>query len=779
MLSAGKNPHFRLVRFGCGRLQRYLVPLILVAVSVTSVFGQFDPGKLAQIDAAIEKAIAGGKTPGGVLWLESRGQVYSKAFGHRSVDPEELPARLDTIYDAASITKVAATAPAIMKLVEQGKVIIDAPVSEYLPEFSAVAGDAITVRHLMTHTSGLSPGLSLRDPWSGIDAAYELACSQKLRAQPGERFIYSDINYILLGILVQKVSGLPLEEFCRVYFYAPLGMSDTGYNPPRPKLERIAPTQRLSDGMLHGVVHDPTARRMGGVAGHAGLFFTASDLARYARMILGFGSLDGTRVLQASTVRQMVRVHSPGRLDSYRALGWDVDTGYTRLRGKQFSIGGVGHTGFTGPSLWIDFETGSIAIFLCNRVHPDGKGNVLDLREEIGTLFAESLPLSALPGPPSWPGKVMTGIDVLVDESFAPIEGLRIGLITNHTGHDRNRESTIELLRRSEEVELKALFSPEHGIAGTYDAKVEDSTDETTSLPVFSLYGETRKPLPEQLEGLDALVFDIQDIGCRFYTYISTMGLAMQAAAENNLKFVVLDRPNPINGVNMDGPILQGETDFVGFHTIPIRHGMTVGELAGMFRSEMEGLSELDLHVVTCRGWTRDMFWSDTGLPWTNPSPNMRSSNQALLYPGVGVIEVASISVGRGTDTPFEIVGAPYINDVELAREINRLEIRGISAEPITFTPESSKFANQQCFGVRFTITDRKNPEVLKLGVALASILHRLHPSDFGLEKVNRLLKSEDLISMIRKGHSIETLAGSWEEPLMNFAGRRAAFLLY
>lgn len=752
--------------------------VVSFAFSIHS-WGQFDESKLRAIDAAIEKTIAEGKTPGGVLWLESRGKIHTKAYGHKSLVPVAEKATLDTIYDAASVTKVAATTLALMKLVEKHQVLVDAPVASYLPEFSAVAGDAISVRHLMTHTSGLRPGLSLSENWSGMDAAYRLACSQTLQSQPGEKFVYSDINFILLGILVAKVSGSPLDEYVGQNIFQPLGMTDSGFNPDPSLISRIAPTQQIGDNMLRGVVHDPTARRMGGVAGHAGLFTTASDLAKLARMILHNGSIHNQSHFKKSTLDQMRQVHSRGHLDSFRSLGWDVDTGYTRLRGRHFSVGGIGHTGFTGPSMWIDFETQSIVIFMSNRVHPDGKGSVLDLREEIGTLFAEAIWSPAHPPTLKAEGAVMTGLDVLVSEKFKPLHGQRIGLITNHTGHDRKRVSTIQHFRDAEDVKLVALFSPEHGIAGVLDEKVGDSQHDQLAIPIFSLYGNTRKPLPDQLADLDALVFDIQDIGCRFYTYISTMGLAMEAAAVAGIPFFVLDRPNPINGLTVDGPQLEGPPDFVGFHDIPIRHGMTTGELARMFQAEIPTLKMLQLEVIPCRGWSRSMFWSETGLPWTNPSPNMRSSQQALLYPGTGLIEMADISVGRGTDTPFEILGAPYIHDIELARELNRLALPGITFEPITFTPDSSKFAGKLCKGVRMTVTKQKRVPVLKLGIALASTLHRLYPTDFDLSKVNRLMKSEKLVAAIREGRDIPALARMWKSSIEDFKSRRAAYLMY
>src|SRR3989454_179946 len=352
-------------------------------------------------------------------------------------------------------------------------------------------------------------------------------------------------------------------------------------------ITRFAPTERIDGRMLRGVVHDPTARYMGGVAGHAGLFTTAADLARYARMLLNLGELDGVRLFKPETVRLMTRVQTPETIRARRGLGWDIDSSYSRPRGKIFPLGSYGHTGFTGTALWIDPFSKAFWIFLSNRVHPDGTGSVLSLEAALANLAAESVigfnfsyvpgALAPRPGEESAAStakrtpslktiEILNGIDVLVRQKFAPLKGLRVGLITNHTGHDRERNPTIDLLKSAPEVQLKVLFSPEHGIRGALDDKLADSVDEKTGLPIYSLYGVRRAPEKEHLKDLDALVFDIQDIGCRFYTYIATMGNCLQAAAEASLKFVVLDRANPINGLAMEGPVHLGESSFTAFH---------------------------------------------------------------------------------------------------------------------------------------------------------------------------------------------------------------------
>ncbi len=750
--------------------------------------------KLSEMDAAINAAIAEKKCPGGVLWVQHGAQSYHKAFGKRSVVPQEEAMTEDTIFDAASLTKVVACTPAVMLLVERGQIRLEDRVAKYIPEFAAEGKGEITLRHLLTHTSGLRPDVSLKPDWSGYSAAIRLACAEKLATKPGEKVTYSDTGPIVLGEIVQRVTGKRLDEFLAAEIYKPLGMTDTGYNPPLAKLGRIAPTEVEKGTPVRGVVHDPRARRMGGVAGHAGLFTTAADLSRYARMLLNGGKIEGVRIFKPETVKLMTSVQTPSNVGVRRGLGWDIDSNYSGPRGKLFPPGSYGHTGWTGTSIWIDPFSRSFVIFLSNRNHPDESGNVSALRAKLGTLAAEAVTdfdftrvSGALPSRQqaqtnsTAPGissrlKTLNGIDVLVKQNFAPLRGKRIGLITNHTGHDRERNATIDLLSRAPGVTLAVLFSPEHGIRGAVDEKVADSTDEKTGLPVFSLYGETRKPKPEQLQNLDALVFDIQDIGCRFYTYASTLGLAIEAAGENAKPIFVLDRVNPINGTMIDGPVLTEKTSFVGFHQIPLRHGMTLGELAKMFNAERN--SKAELTVIPCENWSRSMWLDETGLPWTNPSPNMRNLTEAILYPGVGLVESA-VSVGRGTDTPFEVVGAPYVDDVKFAAELNRAELPGVRFVPIRFTPVTSVHKGTNCGGVYIALTDRDKCNVVDVGLLIAATLERMYPKDFPVDKIKNLLLHAQTLEAIKAGKSLAEIRASWRMDLVDFEQRRERYLIY
>ena len=721
---------------------------------------------LREVDATIVRAIEEKKIPGGVYHFEQKGRVYEKAYGNRALVPDVEPMTVDTMFDAASLTKVVATTPSIWLLIERGKIGLDDPVRKFIPEFRQAD---ITIRHLLTHTSGLRPDLDLKEPWNGYETAMKLILDEEPVNKPGYVFRYSDINFEILGEIVRRVSGMPLDQFAKKNVFEPLGMKDTKFRPaPSP---RIAPTEPDEHGvMLRGTVHDPTARRMGGVAGHAGLFTTAHDLARYARMLLR----GGAPIFKRDTVKMLTSDQSPPNVAVKRTGGFDLDSGFSRPRGELYPIGSYGHTGFTGTILWIDPASKSFYVFLSNRVHPNGKGVVTGLQVALGTLSARAAGYDkpVIPRVRFIVGGADTnnGIDNLVAKRYAPLRGLRIGLITNQTGIDRSGNPTIDLLRSAPGVTVVALFSPEHGIRGTADEKIGDARDAVSGLPVYSLYGESRKPKPEQLAGLDALVFDIQDIGTRFYTYISTMGLAMEAAADAKIRFIVLDRVNPIGGAAFEGPLLKGERgDFTAWHDLVIRHGMTVGELAQMFKAERH--IDADLTVIPLERWRREWFQDEAGLPWTNTSPNMRSLTEATLYPGIGILEHA-MSVGRGTPTPFELIGAPYIDAAQLARELPALP--GIRFEPVHFTPTASVFEGQACHGVRFTLTDRKAFRPVRTGVAIATVLARLYPKDFAVDKLAPLLRDPRALEAIRAGTPV-----SWADDEAAFAARRAKYLLY
>jgi uncharacterized protein YbbC (DUF1343 family)/CubicO group peptidase (beta-lactamase class C family) len=784
---------------------RALAVVVFVGVTISSCFAQVvsakppstDPSRLtphpspldppltthqSPIDEVIEQSIARGEMPGAVVLVLHKDQVVlRKAYGLRSKQPVEVPMTPDTVFDLASLTKPIATATSIFVLIDQGKLRLTDRVTKHLPKFGRKGKESITVADLLLHVSGLIADNPESDYSQGPEAAFDQINRLIPLAVPGKRFVYSDVGFIVLGELVQKLSGVPLDEFAETHVFGPLGMTDTCFRPNRRTelLPRLAPTQRRNGHWMVGEVHDPRAYALGGVAGDAGLFSTADDLAIYTRMLLHSGELNGRRVLSTAAVQSMTTPHPvPGGL---RAYGWDVDTSYSRNRGDLFPRGkSFGHTGFTGTSIWIDPGSATVVIFLSNRVHPDGKGNVTRVRGQVATLAASAV-LGSQPNSPlttHYSPLTLTGIDVLARERFQRLQGRHIGLVTNHSGLDREGRSTIDLLHNAKGVTLVALFSPEHGIRGTADEKIGDSRDEKTGLPIYSLYGARHKPTTENLKGIDTLVYDIQDAGCRFYTYISTLGYVLEGAAENKLKVVVLDRPNPIGGVTVSGPVLDpGRESFVGYHRLPVRHGLTVGELARLFNAERK--IGADLEVVTMDGWHRDMLFDQTGLTWINPSPNLRSLTETLLYPGIGLLETTNLSVGRGTDRPFEWIGAPWLDGQKLAAALQEQKLPGLRFVPLRLTPNYSVHKGQTCGGVQFITDDWKTFEPVQTGLAIACTLRRLYPHEWQVDSFNKLLGHQATWEGVKGGASWRELPRRWQPELDKFIEIRKRYLLY
>lgn len=789
--------------------------------------------RLAFIDAAVAESVARKELPGAVVLVARRGGVvWRKAYGARALVPAREAMTADTVFDVASLTKIVATATSAMILVERGKLRLSDPVSRYIPELKGEGRERITVEHLLTHRSGYAPDFDLGERWRGHEEMLKRLYVEPLRAVPGARFVYSDIGMIALGEIVGRVSGEPLDSFAAKNIFAPLGMKDTGFRrigPGQTDVSRVAPTETVramnsylggtgeaeapGELMLRGQVHDPTANRMGGVAGHAGLFSTADDLAVFCQMILNGGEYGGVRILSPLGIAEMIRPRQVTDDGGARGLGWDVNTSFSTNRGDLFPPGSFGHTGFTGTSFWIDPASETFVVFLSNRVHPDGKGDVGPLRARVANVVAGAVTDPAttaraqaeqaqyvqhmLAGLSKFTAavsearraeaegalapeqaEVLNGVDVLARGGFKELQNLRVGLITNHTGRDLAGRQTIDVLREAPGVKLAALFSPEHGIRGQLDEKVSDSTDEKTGLPVYSLYGETRRPRAEHLKNLDALVFDIQDIGTRFYTYMSTLGLAMEEAAKARIPVFVLDRPNPIGGVEVEGPVADGDKlSFIAYHTIPVRHGMTMGELARLFNEQRK--IGCDLRVVKMENWRRGMWLDATGQTWVNPSPNMRSLTEATLYPGVGLLETSNVSVGRGTDTPFEVIGAPWIDGRKLAAHLNGRGLAGVRFVPVRFKPNASVHKGEECGGVNVVVTDRALFRPVRTGIEMAVALRRLFPVDWKADSYARLLVNADTLERVKRAEEPDAIERSWQTRLAEFRRARTRALLY
>lgn len=772
--------------------------ILLVFLCAACLYAEEPFAGAAAVDREIDRAVQDSLIPGAVVLIGHDGRVvYKKAYGSRALIPHREPMTVDTIFDIASLTKVVATTPALMQLFEQGQIRLNDPVTRYLPEFQGGHSD-ITIRNLMTHFSGLRPDLDLKPAWTGYETGIHRALIDKPAGPPGVRFVYSDINFILLAEIVHRLSGKMLNEYAGENIFAPLAMKETMFLPPASLRPRIAPTEidPATGQPLRGVVDDDTARYMGGVAGDAGVFSTAGDLAKFAQMMLDGGQENGTRLFSAATVAKFTTPQSPADQPILRALGWDIDSPYSSNRGDLFPIGSYGHTGFTGTSLWIDPFSHSYLILLTNAVHPHRGHSIISLRSRVATIVAASFGITGpsvkltgynetIVGPglhrevePK--AEVLTGLDVLAADNFAELRGKRIGLITNQTGVSRDGRRNVDLMLAAG-IRVTALFSPEHGLQGAEDrADVSDTKDPATGLPVFSLYRtSSRRIQPRMLDNVDALVFDIQDVGARFYTYSCTMLYAMEEAAKKHLPFFVLDRPNPITGVHVEGPMLDPDLEsFTGCLEIPVRHGMTMGELAAMANGERK--LGVDLRVIPVRGWDRGDWFDATGLPWVDPSPNMRSLNEALLYPGIALLEASpNYSVGRGTDSPFELIGADWIHGRELASFLNSRFIPGVRVYPVRFRPASSNFSGKTIEGVRFVITNRDAFDSTRLGLELAQALNALYPGKIAWEESRFLIGNRNVLNELKDGVDPRTILEEMQKSLASFDQQRDRYLIY
>ena len=918
--------------FGKQSARRATVTVLVLCCFVSAGSAQEQQTRTAvpnfsAVSTLIEAAVATHRPPGAVVLIGHNGRVvFEHAYGERKLagepglDGKPSPAEPmteDTIFDMASLSKCLSTATAVMQLYEAGKISsFDDPVERYLPSFNpAINGIAdpvrakVTLRMLLTHTSGEAPDVNLKDPWGLASPdkteGIHRALSTPLKAAPGDHFEYSDINFILLGYIVEKLAGKPLDVYAEQHIFRPLGMTDTRYLPfekicgphrvdgaaiawaapmhghmkyacpssdwSTSLLPRIAPEAHDDEGkadpatnpdfdhLLRGTVHDPTTRRMGGVAGHAGVFSTAHDVSLYASALLEkllYNS--GPFPLKQSTIELMTTPQQPGRYANQLAaanaaeqaaiaagdkpaapglashypaikgqdihgLGWDIDTAFSKPRGLIFPIGSFGHTGFTGTSLWMDPGSDTYVILLANAIHPRGNGPISNLRGEVATAAAEALGLygehpsiagvgcvqsNALCNSTKIPN-TCTGIDVLESDHFEPLvevadhhnRHLSLGVLTNQTGLDHAGRRTVdifatELPKEVSGAKLTTLFSPEHGIFGKQDSThINAELDATTGLHVTSLYGPSdadKRPSHEELEDLDAVVIDLQDAGVRFYTYDTIVGYFLEAAAReraeyhHELAIIVLDRPDLIGGLQVQGPVSDvdlttGPGSYIDFMPLPVRHGLTLGELARY----IVGTKHLDvaLTVVPMQHWSRSQYFDETGLTWTNPSPNLRSLAAATLYPGLGFLDFTGVSVGRGTSTPFELFGAAWMHADEVAAALNARQIPGASftATRTTVAEDANHypFHGETIEAVRITVIDRNALNSPELGIEILSTLHHLYLAQFQLEKALRLIGSRATLDAITRGDDPRSIAASWSPALASYLEARAPYLLY
>jgi uncharacterized protein YbbC (DUF1343 family)/beta-glucosidase-like glycosyl hydrolase len=738
----------------------------------------FRPHGLDELDRVLDRFVAKGAFPGGVVAVGHRGTLaHLRPFGRLTYDEDAPPVAADTIYDLASLTKVVATTSMAMILVDEGRLDLGRKVQDYLPLFKGPGKEAVTVRHLLTHRSGIDWWAPLYEELEGPEAYLDRIQAMDLVSEPGAEYLYSDLGMILLGEILERVSGQPLEDFVQERVFRPLGMTDTAYRPGEDLLPRIAPTELdpWRGRLVRGEVHDENAFAFGGVAPHAGLFATAGDLARFCQMLLNGGVLEHRRIVSRETVELFTRRADTD--DSMRALGWDTKSPEKSSAGSFFSSVSFGHTGFTGTSIWIDPERELFVVLLTNRVHPTRDNELI---REARPAVADAAVLALADD-----GIVRVGLDRIAAGEDLGLQGKRLGLIVHAASVAVDGSHAVDVLREAG-LDVVRLMTPEHGLWSRAAAgeEVASGSDPMSGLPVVSLYGAHRKPQPEDLEGLDALVFDLQGGGVRFYTYVSTMMLALEAAAEAGLEFVVLDRPNPLGGERIEGPVSAPRdvvpASFVNMAPGPLVHGLTLGEMARFVNERLPQPARLK--VVAMKGWERRMTWADTRRPWVPPSPNLRSFEAAIAYPGVCLLEATNVSPGRGTDTPFLLLGAPWLRPEDI-----RVAVPGFELEPARFTPAASpaapdpKYLDQECQGVRVAVTDAGSAHSYLLGVELLAAL-RTRP-EFELKEEGaaliRLVGTPRLLDDLRSGLTAERIVASDAAAHEAWRRERAPALLY
>ena len=772
-----------------------------------------------QLDSIVTQGLAEGAAPGAALAIGRHGRlVHMRGYGRIAADADAPAVTDSTLYDLASLTKVVATTTAAMILEERGLLHIDRPVSTYLPELSAPDKAAITVRQLLAHNGGFRSGAPLWREFRGIGAFLNAMNERPLAYAPGDSTIYSDWDLIMVGAIVERVSGKPLDLFLAENVWHPLGMRETGFNPlasgplpldggcafpfraDHPLLPRIALTEMdtvYRHRLIHGIVHDENACALGGVAGHAGLFSSARDLAVFAQMMLNGGDYNGVRILKPTTIARWTARQGPR---SSRALGWDTP-GAGSSAGRYFSPRSFGHTGFTGTSIWMDPERGAFVVVLTNRVHPTRRNMRHEpLRRDIADAVQRAILDAPLrewnpPLPPRTSSAVRVGADRLFTEFTHLVNFKRVAVVANHSARLADGTHLVDALHALPNVKLQALFGMEYNIRSndysvTRDA--ESTIDPQTGVAKYSLYGQQHKPTADMLRDVETIVFDIQEVGARFYEHINILGFVMEAAAEQGIDVVVLDRPNPITGLKQDGFVTDQEFlyRFGSYAHVPVIHGLTVAELAQFYNGEkaLRGGVTARLHVVPMQGWRRSMWFDETGLAWRKPSPNLLTLSSLLVYTGTCLFEALNVSEGRGTDQPFEYIGAPWLDHTRAVAMLNELRLAGVVFDTVQFTPEQKSYhgrppemTGEQVRGIAVRVTDRNAFEPYKAGVALVWAVYALHPDkvQWNDAVLERLAATRRLKAMILAGRTPPEIFASWRSELSDFAARSGPYRIY
>ncbi|NLN92608.1 MAG: DUF1343 domain-containing protein [Candidatus Hydrogenedens sp.] len=714
------------------------------------------------LSAALSKAVKESQSPGAVACAGEKGRrLFAAAEGYRSLRPKKEKATLDSVYDLASLTKVVATTTSVFLLRDEKALDLDDTLYRYLPIANL---EEITIRQVLTHTTGLASWKALHLEISGllpyVDAIARMAASR----EKGAGRVYSDLGFILLTRVIEEITHESFDLFCKNHIFEPLGMADSCFNPPASMKERCAPTEECSwrKGMVRGEVHDQNASAIGGVSGHAGLFSTVGDLEKYCQALLS------GRILSEATLDEIT---GPAQIPGYpwQGLGWWIDPWTNGANGYLASRRAFGHTGWTGTSIWMDREKELYAILLSNTCHPDlSRRNNGALR---GGFYSK---VSALFYKEST--NAHTGLDALVRNDYGQIKNKRLGVLTNSAAINQEGRPLPEVLAQAGASTVVRFFSPEHGFSGEAEAGQAVRSKETGPVPVISLYGEKRAPSRSDLQGINLFVVDLPDIGARYYTYMATMKECMASCAEHGIPLLVLDRPNPLGGLVLEGAPAEEFGTAVCCAPIPIRHGMTLGELALFFRDRFFQGKKLDLRIVQAENWWYDFAHHESALPWVPPSPNIPTADTALMYIGTCLFEGVNMNEGRGTETPFLICGAPWLKAEEVLSDLDPEMTRGCSMKATLYIPKSipGKSANPEykdklCHGIQFELTDRRAVRPLTTVVALLSAIHKRHPELEWRPFFDALAGGPALRQAIQKGLPAREIMGSVEEQIAAF----------
>ena len=713
---------------------------------------------------ALVDAVTRSKSPGAVAYVGNFDETFFQgAYGDRQIVPQTLPATVQTIYDLASLTKVVATTSAAMRLKEDGVIDLDQPIVEFLP---VPAFKGITFRHLLTHTAGLAPGFAYYRQHTSVTEMVQHFSLTAVKEPPGLHRVYSDIGFMILGLVLEFAAKAPLQNICHKHIFEPLEMNWTRFNPPEMWEQQCAATElcHWRHYVVRGVVHDENAFAVGGVSGHAGLFSTVDDLATFCRALLS------GKVVSESTLDEMTTL---GQFPGYpwQGIGWLLDPWLSDAQGALPTRRAIGHTGWTGTSIWMDRDSGLFSIELGNTCHPSRRHrHNREFRQVFYTALAEKF----------YPKKCAahTGLDRVVREKFRPLLNKRIALLTNSAAVDMLGRPILDVLALEPAVNVHLLYSPEHGLKGQAEAGAKVGSVQGTT-PVISLYGDRKAPSGAELEEIDLFVVDLPDVGSRYYTYMATMKNCLEACARHRKPVLILDRPNPLGGVILEGPVATKTDSLVCCAPIPVRHGMTLGELATFFAAHMHRKPHVNVSLVD--GWPRALQFPDCSLPWVPPSPNMPTPETALVYVGMCLIEGTNLNEGRGTKSPFTIFGAPWMDSKKVIDSLSTEAMLGCRLEAETYTPvsipgkaSSPRYQDQRFNGIRLTVENREIIRPFTLALALIQAVRTLHPQHFQWGPTFDVLAGSDRLRReLEAGKSALDIVSACEDDLARFDKKR------